>query len=235
VQRTEQIRESRQKVEHLLKKVISTQEDERKRIARGLHDTILQDTSAFLIKLDICRLQPECVTIEKIDEMRKIAVETIDNIHTVIKDLRPAILDDLGIVAAIKWLLDKHLEKKAVKYYLDIESPIRGRLAAEVEITLFRVLQEAIINIARHANAQSVFITVNAQDIYLVIIIEDDGDGFDVHELLSHPIEDGRGLGIIGMKERASLLDGTMQINSEPGEGTRMCVQIPLKDQGEHV
>ena len=235
VKRTQQIRESRQKIEDLLKKVISSQEDERRRIARGLHDTILQDVSAALIKMEICRLQSDTITIEKIDEMRQFMLSSIDNIHLVIKDLRPTVLDDLGLVPAIKWLLDKHLEKKGVKYYLDIESPLKGRLLPEVEITLFRILQESLANIARHANAENVFITVDAGNYYLVIIVEDDGDGFDVQELMKHPIKGGRGLGILGMKERASLLDGIFQIHSVPGEGTRMCLQIPMKEQVEHV
>lgn len=109
-----QFQESRQKIEHLLKKVITSQEDERKRVARGLHDTILQDTSAFLIKLDICRAHPELITVEKIDEMRKIALETIDNIHIVMKDLRPSILDDLGLDPAIMRLLETHLQGKGI-------------------------------------------------------------------------------------------------------------------------
>jgi len=233
--RTKQIRESRQKIEDLLKRLISSQEEERKRIARGLHDTILQDTSAFLIKLDICRLHPERVTVGKIDEMRKIAMETIDNIHLVIKDLRPSILDDLGLDAAIMWLLTNHLHEKGIRYYLDVESPIKKRLLPEVEITLFRILQEAIINIARHANAESVMVTFDAGDNYLLIIIEDDGDGFNIDELMKHPIEGGRGLGITGMKERASLINGILQIYSVSGEGTRVCIQVPLKDQVEHV
>jgi signal transduction histidine kinase len=233
--RTRQIRESRQKIEHLLKKSITSQEEERKRIARGLHDTILQDTSAFLIKLDICRVHPERVTVEKIDEMRKIALETIDNIHDVIKDLRPSILDDLGIDAAIMWLLTNHLHEKGIQYYLEIESPLKGRLPSTVEITLFRILQETIINITRHANAANVFVVMDAKESHLDITIEDDGDGFDIDELMRHPIKDAKGLGIIGMKERAALLDGRLYIHSMPGEGTRVCIQIPLKDGVEHA
>jgi signal transduction histidine kinase len=233
--RTRQIRESKQKIERLLKKVITSQENERKRIARDLHDTILQDTAAFLIKLDICRLQPELVTIEKIDEMRKIAVRTIDNIHFVIKDLRPAVLDDLGLDAAIMWLLTNHLQERGIEYYLDVTSPLRRRLPPAVEITLFRILQEAIINIARHSNANNVFVVMDARDASIEITVEDDGDGFDVRELLKHPLEDAKGLGIMGMKERAALLDGKLQIHSMPGEGTRVCVKIPLNDQVEHV
>jgi signal transduction histidine kinase len=233
--RTQQIRESRRMIRHLLKKNISSQEEERRRIARDLHDTILQDTSAFLIKLDICRLQPELVTVEKIDEMRKIAVEIIDNIHQVIKDLRPAILDDLGIDAAIMWLLTNHLQDKGIDYYLDVESPIKKRLPPEAEITLFRILQESIINIARHSNAKNVFVVLEERESSIEITIEDDGDGFDVDELMRHPIEYGKGLGILGMKERATLLEGKLQIYSKPGEGTKMCVEIPLKERVEHV
>jgi signal transduction histidine kinase len=233
--RTQQIRESRQKIEHLLKKIITSQEDERKRIARGLHDTILQDTSAFLIKLDICRLNPELVTVEKIDEMRKIAMETIDNIHLVMKDLRPSVLDDLGLDPAIMWLLETHLKEKGIQYYLDRESPIKGRLPSEIEITLFRILQEAIINVSRHANAENVFVVLDAKETNVHITVEDDGDGFDVDRLLSRPIENAKGLGIIGMRERAALLDGRLMVYSMPGEGTRVCMEIPLMDQEHHV
>ncbi len=233
--RTQQIRESGQKIEHLLKKVITSQEDERRRIARDLHDTILQDTSAFLIKLDICRVHPEQITVEKIDEMRKIALETIDNIHTVIKDLRPTILDDLGLDAAITWLLATHLQEKGIHYYLDIESPLRKRLPPAVEITLFRILQEAIINTSRHANAENVFVVLDARETAIHITVEDDGDGFDVDALMGRPIENAKGLGIIGMKERASLLDGRLMVYSMPGEGTRVCMEIPLTEQVQHV
>ncbi len=233
--RTRQIRESGHKIEHLLKKVITSQEDERRRIARDLHDTILQDTSAFLIKLDICRVHPDQITVEKIDAMRKIALETIDNIHSVIKDLRPTILDDLGLDSAITWLLATHLQEKGIQYYLDIESPLIKRLPPTVEITLFRILQEAIINTSRHSNAENVFVVLDAKETAVHITVEDDGDGFDVDALLGRPIENAKGLGIIGMKERASLLDGRLMVYSMPGEGTRVCMEIPLTDQVQHA
>jgi signal transduction histidine kinase len=233
--RTRQIRESGHKIEHLLKKIITSQEDERRRIARDLHDTILQDTSAFLIKLDICRLQTEKITVEKIDDMRKIALATIDNIHTVIKDLRPAVLDDLGLDSAITWLLATHLQEKGIDYYLDVESSLRKRLPPTVEITLFRILQEAIINTSHHANAENVFVVLNVRETSVYITVEDDGDGFNVDALMGRPIENGRGLGLIGMKERASLLDGRLTVYSKPGEGTKVCMEIPLMDQVHHA
>ncbi len=237
-ERTQQIGESRQKVQHLLKKIISSQEDERRRVARDLHDTVLQDVLAFLIKLDVCKLRLDLVSVQQIDEMtemREIAMKIVDNIHTVIKDLRPSILDDLGIVDATRWLLNKHLKENGINYYFDVDSPARRRFPPEIEITLFRIIQESIINIRRHAHAENVFVSVVTRESLIEISIEDDGDGFNVDELIRQPVESGKNLGIIGMKERASLLDGKLQIHSRPGEGTRVCVQVPLKTAVGHV
>jgi two-component system sensor histidine kinase UhpB len=226
--RTREIRESRRRIEHLLKKVISSQEDEQRRIARDLHDTILQDISALLIRLEICKLEPEGVSVEAIDDMREIVTKTIDSVHTVIKDLRPTLLDDLGIDAAIMWLVNKHLTKRGIKCHVEARSPIRKRLPSSVEVALFRILQEAIINITRHANAQNVYVALQAAESALLISIEDDGDGFDIHDVMRLPSENGRGLGIMGMKERASLVEARLDIFSLPGKGTRLCVEIPL-------
>ena len=233
--RTREIRNSRKMVRHLLKKAISSQEDERKRIARELHDTLLQDTSAFLIQLDICRLHPELITIEKIDEMRRIAINNIDSIHNVIKNLRPSLLDDLGIDAAIMWLLSTHLSEKGIHYYLDFKSPLARRLPQEIENSVFRIIQEAILNISRHAGAENVFITAEVGESTLMITVEDDGAGFDLDKLMGLPIERGRGLGLMGMKERAKLLGGKLFIDFKPGEGTRVCIEIPLEAQDEYA
>lgn len=232
-ERTQQIRQSRQKVEVLLKKIISSQEEERKRIARGLHDEILQDMSAFLIKLDICRLYPDQISREKIEEMRGIALKTIDGIHNVIQNMRPSILDDLGLGAAVKWLLDKHLGEKGIRYYLTVHSEMNERFTPRVEITLFRIIQEAIINIARHAEAENVFILLKAEEDAVLFEIEDDGEGFDANSVLRYTTDSGRGLGLLGMKERASLIDGKLEICSAPESGTRLSLRVPLTKLGE--
>lgn len=228
MERTQQIRQSRSKVENLLKKLISSQEDERKRIGRELHDEILQDISAFLIKLDICKLYPDKINEERIEEMRRIALKTIDGIHNVIQNLRPSILDDLGLEASVKWLLDKHLGEKGINHYLTIHAETDKRFDPRVEITLFRIIQESIINIARHAGAENVVVVLKTEGNSVVVDIEDDGEGFDVHSVLSHATDGGRGLGILGMKERASLLDGRLQICSSPGSGAKINLRIPL-------
>ena len=227
-ERTQQIRLSRQKVESLLKKIISSQEEERRRIARGLHDEILQDLSAFLIKLDICKLYPEQLSMDKLEEMRGIALKSLDDIHHVIQNLRPSVLDDLGLGAAVKWLLDKNLSEKGIRYYLTIDAEMEERFDPQVEITLFRIIQEAIINIARHARAENVIVILRAQDHSVFVDIEDDGEGFDVHSMLRYTSDGGRGLGLLGMKERTSLLDGKLEICSAPGSGTKISVRVPL-------
>ncbi len=234
-QRTQQIRQSRQRIEDLLKKIISSQEDERRRIARELHDTILQDISAFLIKLEICRLHPERASVGTIDEMRDIVTSTIDNIHAVITDLRPTLIDDLGLNAAIRWLLNRHLAGKGIACRFDVPSSFARRLSPTVEITVFRILQEAIVNIARHANAKNVSIVLAEEESSLLITVEDDGEGFDFHELIRSPSDNGRGLGILGMKERASLIEGRLQIISLPGNGTRISLEVPLETEVGHV
>jgi signal transduction histidine kinase len=227
-ERTQEIRRSQRNVEQLLQKVISSEEEERKRIARGLHDEILQDLSAFLIKLDICELNPEARTPQKIEEMRSIINKTFDDIHNVIHNMRPLILDDLGLEAAVVWLLDKHLGPKGVDYHVNVADFPKKRFPPKLETSFFRIVQESIINIARHAEAKNVFVTLEADESSLSVCVEDDGKGFDVQKMLGHTTEDGRGLGIVGMMERASLLGGKLGIHSLPGEGTRISVRVPL-------
>ncbi|MEW5744329.1 MAG: ATP-binding protein [Nitrospirota bacterium] len=236
--RTRQIRESQLKVESLLKKIISSEEDERKRIARELHDEVLQDVSAFLINLDICKATGKSLNTERIDDMRDIVVKIIDDMHHIIQNLRPTTLDDLGLHAAIMWLVNRHLKEKGIAHFITIDHPGEMRFDPMIEITLFRIIQESITNIARHANAQNVFIALKTGHRSVSIDIEDDGDGFDVQEATKQSPTGIRGLGILGMKERAALLDGRLTICSTPGQGTRISVTVPLKikaEEEEHV
>ncbi len=231
--RTHEIEENRQIIKQLLMKVINSQEDERKRVARDLHDTILQDISAFLIKLDICKQHPEIISVEKIDEMRNVAIKTIDNIHNIIKNLRPTMLDDLGLQAALNVLATTHLLSKGISCQLDIKTPLIGKLSPNVEISVFRVIQEAIRNISRHSQAENAFISIDIKESFLHIVIEDDGIGFNVDKFMHLSSDNGRGLGVIGMKERISLLGGDFNIQSSPGEGTRLFIRIPLQRESK--
>ncbi len=229
-ERTRQINASQRKAEELLKKVISTQEDERKRIARELHDDTLQELSAALMRIDLCRLHPGEVTMEKIDTIRGIVVSTWDGVLGIVQNLRPTLLDDLGLAAAIKSLLDLHLSENNINYFINTEGVSDKRFRPEVEITLFRIVQEAVVNIARHAHAENVFVLFKVENNIVNVDIEDDGDGFDLNLLFSgsRDTKDRRGLGLLGMRERVLLIGGKMEICSMPGLGTRVGIRIPL-------
>jgi signal transduction histidine kinase len=230
-ERTKEIKQSQKKVEKLLNKVITAQEEERKRVARGLHDDTMQSLSAILMKIDMYMLYGEH-SREKVGEVRGIVLDTLEGIRTMIQNLRPSILDDLGLEASIRWLLDKHLWEKGITYFYNIIGDHSSRFDPHFEATLFRIIQEVIVNIARHAEAENVFFIMNLGDNEIKVDIEDDGKGFDVKSALKRT-EDGRGLGILGMKERVYLMDGKVVICSEPGCGTRVSLWIPLQSHGD--
>jgi signal transduction histidine kinase len=233
-QRTAQINESQQRAEILLQKVISTQEDERKRIGRELHDDTLQELSAALMRIDMCKLHPETVSLDKIEVIRGIIVKAWDGVLGIIQNLRPTLLDDLGLVAAIKSLLDMHLGENGINYFINTTGVADRRFRPEVEITLFRIVQEAVSNTARHARAENVFVMLKIEKNEVHVEIEDDGDGFDLNSLFvvgSHDAKDRRGLGLLGMKERVALIGGKIEVCSSPGLGTRVDIRIPLMEE----
>ncbi len=234
-ERTAKIQQEQEKVQTLLKQVITLQEDERKRIARELHDETLQELSAILMRLDICKIYPEQISEQKIEEIRGIALRILNGINITMQNLRPLILDDIGLEAAIKWLLDMHFGEKGVNYFYNALDIKNKRFGSEIEINLFRIAQEAILNIARHAEAKNIFVIIKANSA-IYIDVEDDGEGFDVVSLLKkkkYDAKDNRGLGLLGIKERASLLGGNLEIFSTSGCGTRVSLRVPLAQAGD--
>ncbi len=156
--------------------------------------------------------------------MKALAGRTLDSIHRLILDLRPSVLDDLGLTSAIRWIAESRLESLGI----DLDFAVVGqerRLTPEVEITLFRIGQEAISNIARHAEASSVDVELEFGQTCIRLKVEDNGRGFAFDETRSGSF------GLRGMKERAALLDGILSIDSKPGNGTRITVQIPVADR----
>ncbi len=233
-ERTRQINESQKRVEMLLQKAISTQEDERKRIARELHDDTLQELSAALIRIDMCKIRPEGISMNKIDGIRSIIVKALDGITAIIQNMRPTLLDDLGLVPAIKSLLDVHLRARNINYFFNTSGVADKRFRPELEITLFRIVQEAVVNIARHSKATNVFVLFTIEDNSVNVEVEDDGEGFELKKLFhagSHDTVDLRGLGLLGMKERVALIGGKIEVCSRPGLGTRVDIRIPLSER----
>ncbi|MGQ9459412.1 MAG: sensor histidine kinase, partial [Anaerolineae bacterium] len=168
--------------------------------------------------------------------IQQLALQTLEGVHKLIYDLRPSLLDHLGLSAAVRWLAETRLEANGVRVHLE-EDPALGRLPQGVEITLFRVVQEAMNNILRHSGARNVAISLQKREDYLDLSVEDDGVGFDLEEVVHGP-DTSRGLGLLGMAERVHLLGGQLNVTSAPGEGTCIHAQIPLwparAEAGEH-
>ncbi|MEO8972277.1 MAG: ATP-binding protein [Ktedonobacteraceae bacterium] len=215
--------------------IINAQEQERKRIARELHDETSQMLTSLLISLAI--LEKSVTTQEasdRIADTRKLAHQTLRAIRNLSIDLRPSALDDLGLLPALRWYLKEYQQKCAIEVEFN-ESGFHERLPAEMETVLYRIVQEALTNTARHSNARKVVITMKEEREAVYATITDDGQGFDVEAIRKSPDQE-RGLGLVGMNERAVLLDGTLDILSSPGHGTTVKVRMPvLTEQQERL
>jgi two-component system sensor histidine kinase UhpB len=221
---------SRHLTEQLTQQVISAQEEERRRIARELHDETAQSLATLGIYIDtVLSTEAEQMTPSLqagLRRVREVVDRTLGGVRTIIADLRPSLLDDLGLAAALRWQAQHRLEPAGLRVDLQIRGEGR-RLSPPVETALYRILQEAITNILKYAAANYVEIDLDLSLPNVVTArIEDNGRGFDRAAL--GPTLHGQGVGIFGMQERANLVGGTIQIDSAPGEGTEVRVNIPL-------
>lgn len=210
----------------LLRKVIGAQEDERRRIARELHDQTCQALAVLAMRCEAALGSPSAGERDAaVGDARDLASRTLDDVHRMIFDLRPSMLDDLGLLPSIRWLASRHLEPLGVSVRCEF-GELEQRLPPETETALFRALQEALLNVARHAQAQAVLVQVSRSGDELEIEIEDDGRGFDP-DGLDTAESGGRGLGLLGIRERMELLGGSARIESSPGHGTRIILRVP--------
>jgi signal transduction histidine kinase len=217
----------------LLEKTISAQEDERKRIARELHDQTSQDLAALMLNLDAFALGVTAKgpgTDQHLLTAKALVDTILTNIHTLINDLRPSLLDDLGLASAILWYGDKRLKPMGIAFEFQCNRT-EARLPPPVEIALFRTAQEGLTNIVRHANATSVKVTLEVDDRAVFLVIEDNGVGFQITTVMPEQL-DGRGLGLRGMQERVTTLGGELDIQSTPGQGTTIKAKVPLLMEG---
>jgi signal transduction histidine kinase len=209
----------------LLKRVIAAQEEERRRIARELHDETTQQLTVLAMQLGLATTH-DAQTEDLLKRSRGLVAQMVDDVHRVIYDLRPSMLDDLGLLPAVRALAEKRLSAVGVQVSYEFPPSI-PTLSPEVTITLYRVAQEALNNVARHAHASAVLIACTLSEGHVVLEIEDDGVGFEPR-LVAQPRETGEGLGLLGMRERLSLLGGRLEIESESGSGTRVIAVAPL-------
>ncbi len=217
----------------LLHQVIAAQEEERKRIARELHDETGQTLTALRLCLERLALAPTSSTGDgrlPLTQPLSLCQQAEEEVDKLIFDLRPALLDDLGLVEAIEFYAQTRLKAAGVGISIKVTGKER-RLPSERETALFRVMQEGITNIVKHAYAKSAAIKLQFTLNQLIAWLEDDGCGFEVTHIAS--LQDSkRGLGLLGMRERMSLVGGSLSIVSKPGVGTRLKAVVPLTEEG---
>jgi signal transduction histidine kinase len=227
----EDLRDKEEVLTELLKSSISAQEEERKRIARELHDETSQALTTLAIGLEtISQSPPNDVTQLKsaLKKNQDLIGRILDDVHRLILDLRPSVLDDLGLIPALEWYAENRLQPNGVGVHLETSGAER-RLPSYIEVALFRIAQEAISNIAQYAKAEFVSVTLDFEPEAIRLTVEDDGVGFETGAMLHPRYGDKRGLGLLGMIERAETLGGSSTIKSQPGNGTQISVWIPLK------
>ncbi len=226
VQRKDEIRGE------LLREIFSIQEEERRRIARELHDETSQALASLAASLEVASdmLPASADKVRtRLKEAQALSISVLDEVHKLIYELRPTLLDDLGLVAATRWLADNNLGSAGVTVNFKTAGRER-RLPSQLETTLFRVIQEAVYNIARHARAKNASVRLHFKKSVISVHVKDDGSGFDVEEAISSK-DRPRGLGLLGMRERIELMNGTLSIQSRPRGGTEINIEIPLNQE----
>jgi PAS domain S-box-containing protein len=225
------LRESERRYQALARKLVSAQEEERCRVARELHDQLGQHLTALQLGLKSLEnaLSDHPSALDRLDKMKAIAEEIDQQIDQLALELRPAALDDLGLYA----VLVNYIEEWSARSGIPVDLHCRGfdqkRLPSNLEIVMYRAIQEALTNVLKHAAAKHVSVILECRDNEVYAIIEDDGCGFEV-EAIHHGALRDRRLGLLGMQERMESVTGTCQIEATPGMGTTVFLRAPLTE-----
>lgn len=214
-------------VQELMGKIISAQEEERKRVARELHDEVAQSIASLMLQLAAIEASvPEGQDTEQqrhlAQQARIYADRTLAETRRMIQDLRPSTLDDMGLVAAVRWYANSRSQATGTQVRFSVSGEVPA-LESTMETAVFRIFQEAISNATRHAQAHNIEVTLSFSEQRLYAEVVDDGVGFDIPEARAKT-----GVGIVGMEERAELIGGHLSIHSSTGQGTRVSLEVHL-------
>jgi signal transduction histidine kinase len=218
-------RQYHSRIQEMSSQVLTAHEAERRRIARELHDDTAQALTSILVRLHLLeRSTKDEEVLGNVEELRDLTSGALDSVRRMAMDLRPAALDDLGLVPALQTYAEKYSQSWPVRVRMSVDGLSR-RLPADVELVLYRVVQEALTNIAKHASASSAIVSLSRRRNEVTLNVEDDGVGFEVDDGRQ---TNGSGLGLFGMRERLALVGGDLQIESARGGGTRITARVPL-------
>lgn len=231
-ERTAELRRANNSLRELSGRLMQVQEEERSRLARDLHDEVGQLLTA--LKIDLQDIQHGEVGETRFDSLTDSLVlvdHLLTQVRTLALDLRPSLLDDLGLVPALRWYANRQATRNGWTLSLSVDE-MTGRVPAPIEVACFRVVQEALTNIAKYARAKTIDLTLRRQDEEVTLILQDDGVGFDVLSARQRA-QGGESIGLLGMEERVRLAGGKLVILSAPGQGTRLqlCFSLTEYDQ----
>ncbi len=217
-----------EQLQNLSRRLMEVQESERRFLASELHDQIGQNLTALSINLNVIRSrfseEVDIKIVDRLEDSLKLVEETIERMRSVMAGLRPPVLDDYGLAVALRWYTERFSERNAVVTVVQ-EKEFLSCLPLTVETALFRIVQEVLTNVSKHANAKHVIITLERIDGVVQLVVSDDGVGFDPSVL--RKLKKQPGWGLITIEERAKAMGGNVYVKSAPGKGTRIIVQVP--------
>ncbi len=225
------LRESADRLQHLSRRLLKVQEEERRHLARELHDEFGQILATITLHLHAARGLAGAAARPRLDECAALLQQAGEQVRSLALELRPTMLDTLGLEATLRWLAEQHQKRTGAEVRLlgHLAGP---PLAPDLSIACFRVVQEALTNVVRHAAAGHVWIELSESENTLEVVVRDDGIGFEVTPTQEKAARRG-GLGLLGMAERAQLLGGALHVESEPGRGAQIRVSFPLIEAAE--
>ncbi len=224
----EQVQGAHQRLQTMSSQLLVAQEAERRQVARELHDQIGQVLTAVSADLQALEPSPDAVVqAERLEASLQLVDQALEQVRDLSLDLRPALLDDLGLGPALEWYVDRQAQRSGLRTELVIE-PDDLRLPPELETTLFRLAQIALTNVVRHAQAKQVQVQISRREDQVELVVRDDGVGFDVPAALERATRGGT-LGLVSLQERAQLAGGEVEIHSTPGHGTEIRARFPLE------
>ena len=225
-----EVTDARSRLKDLSARLVKTQEEERRALSRELHDEVGQSLSAISVGLSnlsaATRAGDPDHTDEEFASLRKIVESSVRTVRNLTLLLRPSMLDDLGLIPALEWQAREVSRQSGLRVNISAET-VSDELPEEHKTCVYRVVQEALHNVVKHAGAVSVRITARQEAHQLVLSVQDDGKGFDVRTC--------KGLGLLGIQERVTDMGGTVRLKSEPGEGTLISIVLPLNSTGEEA